>query len=91
MKAINALDLAFPAEVSLLGFEHSAWMTAMRPYISAVAQSVDELADRSWETLRRRISGEVTEYARVLLDYRFDFRESTRPPRRADERRAMAV
>ncbi len=81
VKAINALDLAFPKEVSLLGFEHSEWMTAVRPYISTVAQSVDELATRSWETLRRRMNGEATELARVLLDYRFDFRKSTRPPR----------
>ena len=79
VKAINALELAFPEEISLLGFEHPQWMTAVRPYISAVAQSVDELASRSWQTLRRRISGEATELARVLLDYRFDFREIDAP------------
>ncbi len=89
VKAINALELAFPEEVSLLGFEHSEWMTAVRPYISAVAQSVDELASRSWQTLRQRIDGEATELARVLLDYRFDFRESTQPPRQVAERRVI--
>ena len=66
-------------------------MTAVRPYISAVAQSVDELAIRSWETLRQRIRGEATDPARVLIDFRFDFRESTRPPRHVAERRAVAV
>ena len=91
VKAINALELAFPEDISLLGFEHSEWMTAVRPYISAVAQSVDELAIRSWDTLRRRVSGEATDLVRVLLDYRFDFRESTRPPRHVAERRAVAV
>ena len=91
MKAISALELSFPEDISLLGFEHSEWMTAVRPYISAVAQSVDELAIRSWQTLRRRIVGEAPEFARVLLDYRFDFRESTRPPRQVDGRRALAV
>lgn len=80
VKAINALDLEFPEEISLLGFEHSEWMTAVRPYISAVRQSVDDLAALSWQTLRQRISGEATDLARVLLDFRFDFRESTRPP-----------
>jgi LacI family transcriptional regulator len=90
VKAINALELAFPEDISLLGFEHSEWMTAVRPYISAVAQSVDELAIRSWETLRQRIRGEATDLARVLLDFRFDFRESTRPPRHVAERRAVA-
>ena len=83
VKAINALDLAFPEEISLLGFEHSEWMTTVRPYISAIGQTVDELALRSWQTLRQRISGESTEAARVLLLFRAAFRESTRPPKLA--------
>jgi LacI family transcriptional regulator len=90
VKAIHALDLSFPEDVSLLGFEHSDWMTAVRPYISTVNQSVDELAIRSWQTLRGRIDGTATDLARVLLDFRFDFRESTRPPRRLVKRRALA-
>jgi LacI family transcriptional regulator len=81
VKAINALDLAFPHEVSLLGFEHSEWMTTVRPYISAIGQPVEDLALRSWQTLRRRISGETTEVARQLLMFRAAFRESTRPPK----------
>ena len=52
--------------------------------------SVDELASRSWQTLRDRISGEATDYARVVMDFRFDFRESTRPPHQLAERRAVA-
>jgi LacI family transcriptional regulator len=80
VKAINALDLAFPEEISLLGFEHSEWMIAIRPYISAVRQSVDNLAAVSWRTLRNRIADESAELVRVLLDFRCEFRESTRPP-----------
>jgi LacI family transcriptional regulator len=91
VKSINALELSFPEDVSLLGFEHSDWMTAVRPYISAVAQSVDELAIRSWQTLRQRISGEAIDLSRVLLDFRFDFRESTRPPRQIEGHRVLAV
>jgi LacI family transcriptional regulator len=80
VKAINALDLAFPEEISLLGFEHSEWMMAIRPYISAVRQSVDDLAAVSWRTLCNRIADESAELVRVLLDFRCEFRESTRPP-----------
>ena len=80
VKAINALELDFPKEVSLLGFEHSAWMTAVRPYISAVEQSVEEIARRSWQTLRERMADESGALKHVLLDFRFIFRESTRPP-----------
>jgi LacI family transcriptional regulator len=80
VKAINALDLAFPEEISLLGFEHSEWMTAVRPYISAVRQSVEDLAALSWRTLCNRMAAEPAELVRVLLDFRCEFRESTRPP-----------
>ena len=80
VKAINALDLAFPDEISLLGFEHSEWMMAIRPYISAVRQSVDDLAAVSWRTLRNRIAGELAELVRVLLDFRCEFRELKRSP-----------
>ncbi len=80
VKAINALDLAFPEEISLLGFEHSEWMTAVRPYISAVRQSVDDLAALSWRTLCNRMAHESAELVHVLLDFRCEFRKSTRPP-----------
>jgi LacI family transcriptional regulator len=91
VKAISALELSFPEEISLLGFEHSEWMTAVRPYISSVEQSVDELAVRSWQTLHERISGERTELARVLLSFRFGFRESTRPPKAIAKARGAAA
>jgi LacI family transcriptional regulator len=91
VKAISALELDFPEQISLLGFEHSQWMTAVRPYISAVAQSVDELAIRSWQTLRHRMDGEAADPVRVLLDFRFEFRESTRQPGHVTKRRAARV
>jgi LacI family transcriptional regulator len=89
VKAVNALDLAFPADVSLLGFEHSEWMTAVRPYISSVEQAIDPLAAASWQTLRERIaSGTAAPLARVMLPFRFIFRESTRPPKVFGEQRS---
>jgi LacI family transcriptional regulator len=95
VKAINALELAFPEEISLLGFEHSEWMTAVRPYLSSVGQSAEMLACRSWATLRDRMAGKSADLARELLDFRFNFRESTRPPKaingaRTGARRARA-
>ncbi len=81
VKAISALELGFPDEISLLGFEHSEWMTAVRPYISAVGQSVDDLASRSWQTLRERIADGSADLKRVLIDFRFVVRELTRPPK----------
>jgi LacI family transcriptional regulator len=81
VKAINALELEFPSGVSLLGFEHSEWMTAVRPYISAVEQNVDDLAKRSWQVLLDRIAGDNSDPKHLLMDFRLILRESTRPPR----------
>src|SRR5437660_521980 len=36
IKAIRAVDLAFPEDVSLLGFDDFDWMTVLRPYVSTI-------------------------------------------------------
>ena len=54
-KAIRAVDLAFPNDVSLLGFDESDWMTVLRPYISTVEQPLFELGEASWSLLMRRM------------------------------------
>ncbi|WKL30120.1 LacI family DNA-binding transcriptional regulator [Sinorhizobium meliloti] len=55
-KAIRAVDLDFPKDVSLLGYDGSDWMTVLRPYISTVEQPISELAEACWTLLRRRMS-----------------------------------
>ncbi|MGH6925659.1 MAG: LacI family DNA-binding transcriptional regulator [Propylenella sp.] len=87
VKAISALDLAFPKGISLLGFEHSEWMTALRPYISTVRQSAGELAARSWQTLLTRIGNDAADLAHVKIQFETVFRESTRPPPHVPDRR----
>ncbi len=83
IKAIRALDLKFPEEVSLLAFEHSEWLTVFRPYISAVSQSVEELASHSWRLIGERLSGGAgPELSRVVVPCTLNIRESTRPPAR---------
>jgi LacI family transcriptional regulator len=81
IKAIRALDLRFPDEVSLLAFEHSEWLTVFRPYISSVSQSVEKLAGSSWRLLADRISGRAqSEFSRLVVPCNLHIRESTRPP-----------
>lgn len=80
VKAINALDIPFPKEISLLGFEDSEWATAVRPYLSTVRQSVFELAERSWMALTRRITDRDADRIQERLPFQLVSRESTRPP-----------
>jgi len=87
IKAIRALDLEFPDDVSLLSFDDSDWMTALRPYVSAVAQPVEELAAESWRLLKQRLTGAGGDVARVRLPCSLQVRESTRPPSAAKPKR----
>jgi LacI family transcriptional regulator len=87
IKAIRALDLAFPDNVSLLSFDDSDWMMALRPYVSAVAQPVEEMAAEAWRLLKQRLTGEGGDVARVRLPCSLQVRESTRPPSAAKAKR----
>ena len=80
VQAIRALDLAFPEQVSLLGFDDFDWMTLLRPYISTLRQPVEEMADIAWKLLVSRTTGSVTERSRIRLPCTLKVRESTRPP-----------
>jgi LacI family transcriptional regulator len=80
VKAISSMGLRFPEEISLLGFEHSEWMTAIRPYISAISQAFDQLAAESWRLLFSRIGGAKSDVAHVRLPCTVNIRESARRP-----------
>jgi len=79
IKAIRALDLDFPRDISLLGIDDSDWMTALRPYVSAVAQPVEAMAAEAWWLLNQRLAGAGGAYARLRLPCSLEVRESTRP------------
>ncbi len=57
IKAIQSLQLAMPRDISLIGFDDFDWMTALRPYVSAVAQPTEQLARHAWDLLVSRIEG----------------------------------
>lgn len=81
VKAIRGLDLDFPNEVSLLGFDDSDWMTVLRPYISVVTQPVGAMADRAWELLKERLQKQDGPYCHLRLPCALTVRESTQRPR----------
>jgi LacI family transcriptional regulator len=85
VKAISSTGLRFPEEISLLGFEHSEWMTAIRPYISAISQAFDQLAAESWGLLFRRIAGIKSDVTHVRLPCTVNIRESARRPPTKDK------
>src|SRR5258706_10478160 len=79
IKAIRAVDLAFPEDVSLLGFDDFDWMTVLRPYVSTIAQPIDAMAAAAWRLLTARLA-DAEAGARIRLPCTLKVRESTRPP-----------
>jgi len=91
IKAIRAVDLAFPEDVSLLGFDDFDWMTVLRPYVSTIGQPIDAMAASAWRLLCARLQGGADRSgnanARIRLPCTLQVRESTRPPATAVKRR----
>jgi LacI family transcriptional regulator len=81
VKAIRALDLDFPGEVSLLGFDDIDWMTVLRPYLSVVAQPVPAMADAVWALLRERLADPQGPRRHLRLPCTLAVRESTQRSR----------
>jgi LacI family transcriptional regulator len=80
IKAIRGLQLNFPEDISLLGFDDFDWMTVLRPYVSTVSQPIDNMAAEAWRLLTARLAGGTGAHARIRLTCRLQIRESTRPP-----------
>jgi len=77
IKAIQGLQLRMPDDLSLIGFDDFEWMTALRPYVSAISQPIDKLAGKGWELLMARVAGQSFPSRRILLPGELLLRESS--------------
>lgn len=91
VKAIRALDLDFPGEVSLFGFDDTDWMTVLRPYLSVVVQPVAAMADAVWGLLRQRLDDRQAPCRHLRLPCTLAVRESTQRPRVAPDRARIPI
>jgi LacI family transcriptional regulator len=82
IKAARGLGLEIPGDVSIVGFDDFDWMSALSPYLTTVAQPVDDFASTAWRLLMRRLKGDVeNDFERVELPCTLKVRESTGPVR----------
>ncbi len=79
LQAIQAVGLAVPRDVSLIGFDDVDWMTMVRPAVTVVDQPVYELGKRAAEQLMARIEGDIGPARHVLLDTDLIVRDSCAP------------
>jgi LacI family transcriptional regulator len=78
VRAMRSVGLDLPADISLLGIDDSDWMAVLHPYISAVAQPVEQMATEAWRLLNHRLAGGHAKSARIRLHCTLHVRESTR-------------
>jgi LacI family transcriptional regulator len=82
LKAARGLGLEVPGDVSIVGFDDFDWMFALRPYLTTVAQPVEDFALSAWRLLTRRLKGAGAHgVERIELPCTLKVRESTGPVR----------
>ena len=65
IKAARGLGLDIPGDLSIVGFDDVDWMSALRPYLTTVAQPIEDLAAASWRLLMQRVAGTWARSARA--------------------------
>jgi LacI family transcriptional regulator len=82
IKAARGLNLEIPGDVSIVGFDDFDWMFALRPYLTTVAQPVEDFASAAWRLLMRRLKGAGADSVeRIELPCALKVRESSGPVR----------
>ena len=77
LRAIWEAGLSVPETISLLAFDDCEWMTALRPFLSALHQPIDEIARDAWSALTDRLAGKRVEPLCRELPCTLLVREST--------------
>jgi DNA-binding LacI/PurR family transcriptional regulator len=82
-RAATELDLAIPRQLSLVSFDDVAWMSLVRPGVTAVAQDPFALGEAAISQLLERIASPLAPVRTVLLSATVAARGSTGPPPRS--------
>jgi LacI family transcriptional regulator len=77
LRAVWAASLQIPRSVSLLTFDESVWMTALRPFLSVIQQPVEEIAQGVWSRMLARLTGDASEKVHLIQRCTLVAREST--------------
>jgi LacI family transcriptional regulator len=77
LRAVWSAGLQIPQSVSLLTFDESVWMTALRPFLSVIHQPVEQIAQAVWSRMLARLAGEDSTKVHLALPCTLVVREST--------------
>jgi len=80
LRAVRAAGLAYPTDVSLIGFDDNSWAAVMDPPLTMIEQPMHELGEQAAATLLALIDGETTSRSMHTLETRLVTRASVAPP-----------
>jgi LacI family transcriptional regulator len=80
MRAVTALGLAWPRDVSLLAFEAPDWAGILQPALAAIEHPTARMAELAWDLLLGRMEDPARESKRIALTATLHLRSSIGPP-----------
>ncbi|WP_307712378.1 LacI family DNA-binding transcriptional regulator [Streptomyces sp. V4I23] len=80
LRAVRARELACPRDVSLIGFDDSAWAAVMDPPLTMIEQPVHQLGSKAAEVLLDILEGAEPRRQMDTLRARLIARSSVAPP-----------
>jgi LacI family transcriptional regulator len=80
LRAVRAAGLAYPRDISLIGFDDSSWAAVMDPPLTMIEQPMHELGEQAAATLLTLIDGGSTPRSLHTLETRLVERASVAPP-----------
>ncbi|SDD83573.1 LacI family DNA-binding transcriptional regulator [Streptomyces prasinopilosus] len=80
IRAARRRGLSVPADVSVVGFDDSAFMTCTEPPLSTVRQPIEAMGRAAVDLLRAQIEGSHSPLGELLFEPELVVRGSTAPP-----------
>ncbi len=81
IRAVRRLGLSVPADVSVIGYDDSAFMSAVEPPLTTVRQPIEAMGRAAVAALLAQIRGEELPVGELLFEPELVVRRSTRPAR----------
>ena len=78
LSALASRRIDVPKQISLIGFDDYAWMSARKTAVTAIRQPVDDMARTLWDRLKGRIGGDDAPPRRIELKTSLQIRDSVR-------------
>jgi LacI family transcriptional regulator len=78
LSALAAGRVDIPEQVSVIGFDDYAWMSARKTALTAIRQPIDAMANAIWDRLTARMAGETGPPQSLQLTASLQVRDSVR-------------